>query len=323
MREIVPLPELIPLDETPDYIAGVANLRGQIVPVIDLNRRFGHLPQRCRLEDCIIVLERGGNAVGIVVNEVQNVRDIRAEEIEPMPAYEAEAQSDARFLVGLVKSGEQVLMMLHLENLLCLSQSLEEASDTVGIMPSARPEAFCPDATAQERVVFRDRTHSLAQRTESQDMAGLLPIAVVRLGEEFFGIELKAIREFAEPRSVTPVPCCPEHIVGQMNLRGDLLTLTDIARALGLPAAARPAARDDCKIVVVNNVELRAGVLVDEVLDVVYLRMTDITPPLLTAARAAGQEYLRGTAPLGARVLSLLDLPTLLIQESLTVNEEP
>jgi purine-binding chemotaxis protein CheW len=130
---------------------------------------------------------------------------------------------------------------------------------------------------------------------------------------------LQAIREFAELRSVTPVPCCPEHVVGQMNLRGDLITLMDIAKAMGLPAAS---ARAGCKVVVLNNVELRAGVLVDEVLEVLYLPATDVTP-VPASARASGQEYLRGTAPHGSRMLSLLDLPTLLMQESLIVNEEP
>lgn len=320
MREIVPLPELTPLDETPGYVAGVANLRGQIVPAIDLNLRFGHPPQHCRLEDCIIVLERAGSAVGIVVNEVQNVRDIAPAEMEPVPSYGgAEAQSDSRFLAGLVKAGEQVVMLLNLENLLRLSHSLEGWSGAAGTLPPAGPQTFCPDATAQERAVFRERARSLAQPTESQDLAGLLPLAVVRLGEEFFGIELQAIREFAELRSVTPVPCCPEHVVGQMNLRGDLITLMDIAKAMGLPAAS---ARAGCKVVVLNNVELRAGVLVDEVLDVLYLPATDVTP-VPASARASGQEYLRGTAPHGSRMLSLLDLPTLLMQESLIVNEEP
>ena len=151
------------------------------------------------------------------------------------------------------------------------------------------------------------------------DQAGLLSLAVVCLAEELFGIELRAIREFAELRNVTPVPCCPGHVVGQMNLRGGLIVLIDIAGPLGLPPTRRSAG---CSVMVVDNAELGAGVLVDEVLDVCYLRAADVTPAP-ASARSPGQEYLRGTAPHGTRMLSLVDLPALLRQNSLIVNEKP
>jgi len=115
------------------------------------------------------------------------------------------------------------------------------------------------------------------------------------------------------------VPCCPAHVVGQMNLRGDLITLMDIAGALGLPAASGSAGR---KVVVMNCAPLGAGVLVDEVLDVLYLRATDVAPAA-AAAHAPGQEYLRGTAAHASRLLTLLDLPRVLARNDLIVNEEP
>lgn len=317
--EILPLPELIPLEETQGYIVGVFNLRGQIVPVIDLNLRFGHTAQRRRLEDCVVILEQAGSTVGIIVNEVQNARDIAPDEIAPVPSYGSEAQHKSGYLTGLVKSGEYVVMLLSVENLLRLAPDLHEWPGAAEIAPPAMPDDFGPDDTPQESLVFRERARSLAQPLESREQAGLLPLAVVRLGGEFFGIELQTIREFAEARNVTPVPCCPEHIVGQMNLRGDLITLMDIATTLGLPPTRGQAGR---KVVVVNNAELGAGVVVDEVLDVLTLRASDISPTL-AAAHAPGREYLRGTTPRGSQMLTLLDLPALLRLESLVVNEKP
>ena len=315
VREILPLPEILPLEDTPDDIVGVANLRGEIVPIMDLNRRFGHPSQSCRLDDCVVVLERSGSAVGMIVNEVQTVRDIAPEERAPLPAYGAEARPDSRFLTGLVKSGEQVVMLLHLENLLCLSQSLKEAPGAEGTLP----DAFRSDPTPMEKAVLRERARELARTPEGENQARLPPLAVVRLDEEFFGIPLQAVREFAELRNVTPVPCCPEHVVGQMNLRGDLITLVDVAGFLGL----RPShGREGRKVVVVNDAELRAGVLVDELLDVLSPRAADGTTALSTT-RLPGSEYLRGTAPYGSRMLSLLDLPALLRQDALLVNEKP
>lgn len=313
----MPLPEIVRLDGTPGYVVGVANFRGQIVPIIDLNLRFGHTPPPYRLEDSVVILERGDIVVGMIVNEVRNVRDIALDERTPVPEYGTEAPLDARFLTGLLKSGEQIVMLLHLENLLRLPESLNDRLDTAEILPPAEKGAFCPDATPQERAEFRERAVLLAQPLENQEQTDLLPLVVVRIGAEYFGIELSAIREFAELSSVTPVPCCPEHVVGLMNLRGDLITIVEIAGALGLPSER---GRTDRTVVVMQSADLGAGALVDAVLDVTYLPPAERT---LTAARTPGREYLQGTAPYGAQILSLLDLPNLLMQQSLIVNENP
>jgi len=286
------------------------------VPIIDLNLRFGRAPRRFYLEDCVVVLEWSGIAVGIVVNEVQNVRDIAPHEMAPVPSYGAAAQADVGYITGLVKSDDQVVMLLHLENLIRISQSLTVPQ---GPIAPPRDDTFCPEATPQEMTEFRERALSLAQPLDNQEPAGLPPLAVVRLGAEFFGIELVAIREFAELRNVTPVPCCPKHVVGQMNLRGDLITLIDVAGALGLATAGGWAAG---KVVVVNIAVLSVGVLVDEVLDVIYLSAMDVAPTR-AAARGIGQAYLRGTAPHGGKMLTVLDLTGLLMHDNLVVNERP
>ena len=319
VREIAPLPELIPLEESPAYIVGVFSLRGQIVPVIDLNLRFGHPQQRPRLEDCVVILEQAGGAVGLLVNEALNARDIAPDEIAPLPSYGAEAQPESRFLTGLVKSGEQIVMLLHVENLLRLAPNPQGVDGAAETRLPAIQDAFGLEITPQESEIFRERARDLAQSPDSREQAGLLSLAVARIGGEFFGIALQEIWEFAEARNITPVPCCPEHIVGQMNLRGDLITLLDIAGALGLPTTREQSTR---KVVVANNAELGAGVLVDEVMDALSVRDTDIIPAI-AAPHTPGREYLRGATPYGSRMLTLLDLPALLRQESFIVNERP
>lgn len=319
MREIVPLPEVAPLDETPHGVIGVANLRGDIVPVVDLNLRFGRPPRRFSPDDCLIILERSERAVALIVNEVQNVREVAPEDVSPVLCYGAEAPPESRFLAGLLRSSEKVVMLLDLEKLLDLSRSATEQGDAAEIVSGGVSGVFCPDAAPEERAVFEERARGLAQPSESADESALLSLAVVRLRDEYFGIELQSIREFADIRGMTPVPCCPEHIVGQMNLRGDLITLVDVAAALGLRPSVPSA---DRKVLVVNDAELRAGVLVDEILDVLYVRDADAASAY-SQARSPGCEYLRGTSLYGARIVSLLDLPALLMQGSLNVNEKP
>jgi purine-binding chemotaxis protein CheW len=187
--------------------------------------------------------------------------------------------------------------------------ALEEAAE-----PETGGAYFCTEASPEERAVFRERALSLAQAQADKEAAGLVPIAVVELNGEYFGVGLELVREFTGIRHLTPIPCCPGHIVGNMNLRGNILTLVDIRNLLGLP--------DDSQVIVASLGELAAGVVVDQVYDIVYLDPGNLSPAP-TAIHRAGDKYLDGTAPYGGKMMAILNLGTLLSAESLIVNEEP
>ena len=70
------------------------------------------------------------------------------------------------------------------------------------------------------------------QKATLEEQGALLGLAVVELGDELFGVELAAVQEFCEIVQLTPIPCCPPHILGAISLRGDLVTLIDPRAAL-------------------------------------------------------------------------------------------
>jgi purine-binding chemotaxis protein CheW len=339
--EIIPLPELTPLAELPPYVAGVINLRGKVVPVIDLNLRIGQARQPYRVQDSVIVLLDGATLVGIIVNEVCRVRGIAVEDVEPPLAlsFARNEEPVARFLSGVARVEDDLIMLLHLENVLHLPGDmalLESEEEHAGPAPAAE-RCFCPQATAEEREVFRARAQSLkaqslGQLAANQDSSGSMPLAVVGLNGEHFAIDLALVREFSTLRSVTPVPCCPPHVVGQMNLRGDILTLIDIRSALQMPlASTRVSTRKGNsngsrgnitgQVVVIQSDAVLVGVLVDEVFDVVNLQTAEICA-VPAAVRSQSAEFLKGTAPCKERMLSILDLPKILAHGALTVNDE-
>jgi len=306
------------LEETPGCVAGAINLRGQVVPIVDLNRRFGHMPQSYRMEDCVVLLEQADRLIGIIVNEVRNVRGVAPSERFPVPVFGGDAPLDTRFVTGLIQSGSQIVMLLDAEKLLRLSEDISELPGGVETAQLEAADEFLRQATSQERAVFRERAAVLALPLDMGERAASTQVVVVRLGEEFFGIGLQVIQEFAELLRVTPIPCCPNHVVGLMNLRGNLITVLDISESLGLSVQVRA----DRKIVVMNSPQGQVGVLVDEVLQVLGLQAAELLP-VLPANRAPGREYLQGTVPYGSKMLSLLDLPVLLMQQNLIVNESP
>jgi purine-binding chemotaxis protein CheW len=307
--EIAWLPELTPAEESPPYIAGVVNRRGKIESVMDLAQRLGHPFRRVQPSDSIVMLQAEGTIMGVIVGEVSDVIGIPASAIEPSPRYDEVVPEQNRFLAGKAKVDAEIIMLLDVHRLIHAP-----APPAPGI--STKPHTyFCPEATDEERAVFRTRAHNLMQSVESEEAAERIPLSIIQLGEECFGVELDVVREFSLLRRVTAIPCCPPHIAGNMNLRGDILTLADIRGLLNIPAGSAAA-----EVMVVESGDLSIGVPVDKVLEVIYLNPADIGP--LPAAHEERDEYCKGVARYGEGMVSILDMQEILTKGGLEVEEE-
>jgi purine-binding chemotaxis protein CheW len=308
--EIAWLPDLSPAEEAPRYIAGMVNLRGKIEPVMDLGQRLGHPPRRYQLGDSIVMLQTDGATMGVIVGDVSDVVGIAAAEIEPPPHYGEQHSAAASFLTGNAQVGEELIMLLNVSRLLH-APALPESG-----IPENLPNGFCPSASANDRAVFRARAHNLMQMAESEAAAERIPVSIIQLGEEYFGVELSAVREFSHLRRVTAIPCCPPHIAGNMNLRGDILTLVDIRGLLNIPANTSAT-----EVMVVESGELSIGVPVDQVLEVIYLRPVDMLA-LKAAAYEEKNEYCKGVVRYGESMAGILDMQKILAEGGLAVEEE-
>jgi len=324
VREIIRLPELTPIEEAPGFLVGVVNLRGRILPVMDLDLRFGRAQRPYHLRDHIVVLEWQQILMGLIVHDVLDVRDIAAQEIAPKPSYGQVTERESSFIVGMAKLDQGLAMLLHLDRLLSWPDKVDAFSTQEAIPLPVQPSesAALLTYTPEETALFRERARSLRQPIETHDTEGLMPLAVVGLNHEYFAVHLAMVREFTELRELAPIPCCPPHIVGQLNLRGDLLTVVDIRSALNLSSAVTSAAS---KIMIVEVDDLVAGVMVNEVWDVVYLQPSRITTGPL-GARSINPEHwadhLKGMAAYREKMVSILDLAKILTGGDMVVNEE-
>lgn len=308
--EITWLPELAPAEEAPPYIAGLVNLRGKIAPVMNLGQRLGHPPRRYQLSDSIVMLHADGVTMGMIVSDVSDVVEIPASQIEPPLHYDDAPPAAVHFLEGNAKVGDAIIMLLDVPRLIHAQDM--PASDVLNYPQTD----FCPDATNEERAIFRSRAHNLMQVVESLEAAERIPLSIIELGEEYFGVGLEVVREFSHLRRITIIPCCPPHIAGNMNLRGDILTLVDIRGLLNIPAGSTAA-----EVMVIESDELSIGVPVDKVHEVIYLRPADIAH-LTAAATDEKNEYCKGVARYGERMVSILDMQKILAKDGLEVEEE-
>jgi len=327
VQEIFSLPNLTPIAEAPNDMVGVVNLRGDILPVVDLNMRFGYEQLDYCLTDSVIVLEWQEVRLGIIVNQVIEVHNIPLQEMTTELFYKELNSRALRFMAGIGKVDADIIMLLNHESLLCYYQNFEQLvskklveNEEFANKLSRKQLAFCPLATPEEKAILRERADNLRQFTQRQDFAGLIPLAVVGLNGEYFGLDLPIVREFTDIRQVTPVPCCPPHILGNMNLRGEILTLVDIRTVLNMPVLGIEK-NTNIKVMIIKIDDLIAGVTVDDVFDVMYLQPSQILP-VPTAVHSANSEYLRGTTNYRDKMMSILDLGKVFQQGDLIVNEE-
>lgn len=114
VKEIIGMLEITSVPRTPDFIKGVINLRGKIIPVMDLRIKFGMDEQEYDERTCIIVVEieiKGNQRlIGVVVDMVSEVVNVHADDIEPPPEYGSKL--DHNFILGIGKIKEKVVIIL-------------------------------------------------------------------------------------------------------------------------------------------------------------------------------------------------------------------
>ena len=119
VNEIIRTTAVTRVPRTPKFLRGVTNLRGKIVPVVDMRLKFGLEPKEDTARTCTIVVELGSvndQTLGLVVDEVSEVIDIGKDQIEPPPWFGAD--QGPGFVRGIGKVGDQVLILLDLDEVL-------------------------------------------------------------------------------------------------------------------------------------------------------------------------------------------------------------
>jgi purine-binding chemotaxis protein CheW len=118
----------------PDCVRGVINLRGAVVPVMDLSARFGRAPSSISKRSCIVIVEvanldgEGKQVLGMLVDAVNAVVEIAAGDIEPAPSFGTRIRPD--FIAGIGKSNGKFVILLDIERVLSSEEIVEMARGT-------------------------------------------------------------------------------------------------------------------------------------------------------------------------------------------------
>lgn len=157
--------------------------------------------------------------------------------------------------------------------------------------------------------VLRRRADSLAQEGVEDEVDDLFGMLLFRLGEEWYAVRVHDVREIYQEYSVTTIPCVPAFIRGVVNIRGEIISVTDIAALMRLSA---PGSHDsEAPAIVIQNSECTTAMIVDEIGDIADVPVDRVEPPLSVIDKAQA-EYVAGSVYLGDRLIGLVNVDRIL-----------
>jgi purine-binding chemotaxis protein CheW len=132
IKEIIEYTQLTVVPMTPDFVRGVMNLRGAVVPVVDLSVRFGRPASPVSRRTCIVIVEvptaQDSVTIGIVVDAVNAVVDILPAQIEPPPSFGAHVRTE--FIEGMGRINERFVILLNVERIAAMDEIMLAAAGT-------------------------------------------------------------------------------------------------------------------------------------------------------------------------------------------------
>lgn len=309
VAEVTRLPALEPLPEAPPHVAGVFDLRGSLVPVVDLAVRMGYEPTRRLPSQAVVILAHGGATTGVLVDRIEDLVLLDEDDAEDAPQAPAGVPPSPEGVVRrLVRAGARVATLLDVDALLFepRPEDLRRPGGELPRQPFDAPEEAMP--------LLRERARRLAAPPAApvQDEGGTL--VLVQLAGETFAVHAPDALEFVRLEEVAPVPCCPRHVVGHASLRGDIVVIIDVRPALALQAD-RHAAPERYAVLVRSPQGPPMGILLDKVVGV-----TQATPS--EQGEAGGGAYVRGSVLHEERRIPILDVAQVAASPEFVVKEE-
>jgi purine-binding chemotaxis protein CheW len=145
VREVLDYPNITKVPRMPDYLCGAINLRGNVVPVVDLRLKFGMSPTEKTVDTCVVIVEAQveGEAMvmGALADSVHEVLDLSAAEIEPPPRMGTRVDTD--FIKGMGKRDDKFIIILDIDRVLSAEEQvlIASAGNSASALPATEAAA--------------------------------------------------------------------------------------------------------------------------------------------------------------------------------------
>jgi purine-binding chemotaxis protein CheW len=284
--EVIRLPGLAHMPLAPSSLLGIANLRGDVLPVVSLRRLLG-LPDAPVTDSTRVIVMAGGAAVGFVVDAIHHLLNVRADQVENDDAGAGDVDPD--LLDGVVKGPEGGSTIKLLDPQRLLRDQFSRLSE--------------PGPRAETRVSIVSAAAG-PSATETQARTALLSFDLA--GQEF-ALPLERVVEIIPlPEHVSEIPRAETAVLGVVTLRDRLLPLVSLRALLGMPSHARRDHRG--KVVVLSMGNGAVGVVADSTREILRIDPQQIDPAPALLTRGEGDAEITSICRLegGSRLVALL-----------------
>jgi purine-binding chemotaxis protein CheW len=237
VQEIIRLPKMSRLPHTPDYVEGVSNLRGVVLPIFDIRTRFGMKREEQTDRSRVLVIDIDGRRTGLLVDGVRQVTRVGRNEFEPPPA--AIRNETADYIDGVVKldNGKRIIIALDarrvcafgagegaeiVDELIAKSAHKGNGAKLLDLSRAHRDETQSPGTPGAE-------TQSEGTPRKGEKVHQLVSFQV---GREEFAFPMEHVREILRVQTPKEVPGAPDHLLGVLTVRGQILPIVDLRRLL-------------------------------------------------------------------------------------------
>jgi len=242
VQEIIRLPKMSKLPHTPDYVEGISSLRGAVLPIFDIRTRFGMKREEHTDRSRVLVIDIEGKRTGLLVDGVRQVTRVGRNEFEPPPA--AIRNETADYIDGVVKldNGERIIIALDARRVYTFGSSTGAGDAIAEAVAKSSAAHSSNEAQAKEAL----------SNKEGQAKGGeVRQLVSFQIGREEFAFPMEHVREILRVQTPKEVPGAPEHLLGVLTVRGQILPIVDLRRLLrqtsfaaDLIAACRLASAD-------------------------------------------------------------------------------
>lgn len=160
--------------------------------------------------------------------------------------------------------------------------------------------------------ILRQRADSLAAEQTETVHENREDVLLFSLGEESYGVRIGQVREIYNEYAITPIPCVPDFIVGVINIRGEIVSVTDLSKLIGAGGAAAPASEGEQQpVVVVAEGPVCTALMVDAIGAIVQMASGAVEPPLAVADKVQS-DYVSGEFYTGGQLVALVSIGRIL-----------
>ncbi len=330
VSEVVALPELLRPPDLPPSIVGLLDYRGNLVYVTDLDHVIHDNSHPYKLSYSVMLVHAANHLFGLVAEEFHGLHQVTSHDISTLNEHPCSPSHMNPIVSGvvtihtrrifLIDSSDIALRITETHHLSSdLSATFQQKDKSANIFTAHLPltESCSTASLLQDQSELRRRALQIREVPTQEKSTPQLTLAIIQLGQERYGIDLATLRECAESYEISPIPCCPPHILGHVNHHGDILLVVNIAEYVFVPETFTT---QGTKIMIVDLPQSCVAVPVHDIIDTITID-SDAVLPSSSWNPSEHEPLVKGLFAYEGTNLGLLDLQYLLTSEAVIVKD--